>query len=367
VVITTMSCYVVALAVKVLSAPFPTRGLALGVGIPSLAIAFGLTLWVASPAVVRWPRGRRFTALLGYALVTVLPTILLGPAWSVMLGFLAGASLLLFCGWLAWTLFCVTVAGTFAVALIGAFVVSDLTPDNAAFVMLSTVALGLGLFGLVRLSLLVRYADTRRAESVQLAVIRERMRFARDLHDLLGYSLSTITLRAEVTRRLVSNDPELAQFEVSEVISIARQALADVRAVSTGYRNISLLNEAMSVAPLLREGGIHARVEIDCGPLSKRVDTALATVLREAVTNMLQHSKVRNCLIEAGVTASMINLHIANDGVPQSGAAHREGGGLGNLATRMAAVGGDFTARIDPDGWFHLHAQCPFERQCPLE
>jgi two-component system, NarL family, sensor histidine kinase DesK len=195
-------------------------------------------------------------------------------------------------------------------------------------------------YGLSRLTVMVSSLNATRAELAQLAVIKERMRFARDLHDLLGYSLSAITLKAELTRRLVGSNPSRARDEVAELLDIARQALADVRLVASGYRNMSLSKEAASAASLLCTIGVRTDVEINCGALEAAVDTALATTLREAVTNMLRHSTVQNCTITADATSDMVRLHVINDGVPPSAASKRDGGGLENLAMRLEAVGG---------------------------
>jgi two-component system, NarL family, sensor histidine kinase DesK len=238
-------------------------------------------------------------------------------------------------------------------------VVLNVGAASASYLTLSSLLLGMVVFGLARLSLLVRYVDARRGELAQLAVISERMRFARDLHDLLSYSLSAITLKAELTRRLVPANPGRARDELAEILDIARQALADVRLVSSGYRNISLAKEASSVTALLAAAGIDTQADIDCGPLDEKVDTALATVLRETVTNLLRHSTARHCTIEATSTQAGIQLRVANDGIPRGTATGRPGGGLENLSTRMTAIDGTLTARIRPDAWFEVTAHAP--------
>jgi two-component system sensor histidine kinase DesK len=209
------------------------------------------------------------------------------------------------------------------------------------------------------LSLIVRYVHAARGELVQLALVRERVRFARDLHDLLGYSLSAITLKAEVARRLVDGNPGRSRDEITELLDIARQALADVRAVSSGYRSISLSKEAAAVGSLLVTAGIGARVDISCGPLDERVDTVLATVVRESVTNMLRHSAARSCSIEARHVGEVIRLRVLNDGVPRGAVTGRHGGGLENLSARLAAVDGRLMVTIDKDGQFDVMAEVP--------
>src|SRR5205085_9522765 len=167
-----------------------------------------------------------------------------------------------------------------------------------------------------------------------------------------------ITLKAELIRRLVGSQPARARDELAEVLDIARQALADTRLVASGYRNISLSKEASSVTALLAAAGIDARVEINCGALDETVDTVLATVLREAVTNMLRHSAAQNCTIEAGQDGENIRLRVVNDGVPRSPASDGHQGGLENLTARLEAIGGRLTVRVC-EGRFDLLAEAP--------
>jgi signal transduction histidine kinase len=336
------------------------QGYKLVINIAAIYVLCALTILVAWKAAERWPLWIRLAALTAMAVVTYLPLIAFSEIWGDMAGFFAGTALLLLSGWVAWTLFGAAVCGILVAA-----VTLNLPAWYVAYLALSSLILGLVVFGLARLSQVIRYVHARRDELAQLAVIKERMRFARDLHDLLGFSLSAITLKAELTRRLVASNPGRARDELAEVLDIARQALADVRIVSSGYRNISLAKEANSITSLLAAAGISTQVEMNCGMLEEKVDTVLATVLREAVTNMLRHSSVRNCTIEAGVNGETIRLMVANDGVPRSARSGRDGGGLENLTTRMEAIGGTLTARIRDDGWFTVLAESPLRLAKP--
>ncbi|MBO0806681.1 MAG: histidine kinase [Actinobacteria bacterium] len=354
VLVAVLCSYVAVQVIDVVTAPLVSREPKLALDLPALLAIFALTLSVTSAAAERWPQWRKLAALAALALITYLPLLVLGTFWADMAGFLAGSTLLLLSGWLAWTLFTAIVASMLVVPL-----VSDLGLYQTAYLALSTLVLGLVVFGLARLSAAIRYVHATRGELARLAVISERTRFARDLHDLLGYSLSSITLKAEVTKRLVAGDPARARDELAEVLDIARQALADVRIVASGYRNISLAKEASSVSSLLSMAGINARVEIACGALEDPLDTVLATVLREAVTNILRHSTARNCVIEADFGDDAVRLLVSNDGVPRSVASRRNGGGLENLQTRLEAIGGKLTVKVSGNGWFNLLAEAP--------
>jgi two-component system sensor histidine kinase DesK len=361
VVLAVLCSYVAVQVINVVTAPLPSHGFKLAVDIAALVGTFVLTVWVTSAAAEHWPPWRRLATLAAAAAVTYFPLVVLGRYWADMAGFFAGSALLLLSGWMAWALFAAVVASMIPVAAAAA---PELGAYGAAYLTLSTLVLGLVVFGLARLSLAIRYVHATRGELAQLAIIGERMRFARDLHDLLGYSLSAITLKAEVTQRLVGSNPARARDELAEVLDIARQALADVRTVASGYRNVSLAKEASSVASLLTSAGISSRIHIACGALDERVDTVLATVLREGVTNMLRHSAPRNCVIQADVAADTIRLLVTNDGLPRSALSGRCGGGLDNLRARLGAVGGQLDVEVSGDGWFKVLAEAPLE---PLE
>jgi two-component system, NarL family, sensor histidine kinase DesK len=347
--------YITVEAIELLTSYFSSRSQALGVGLPCLALLLALTYCITSEAAGRWPVWQRLVFLLAVGLTAYLPDIVLSLAWVGMASFFAGSALLLLSSWMAWAVYGAAVGSGLVFAV-------DLTHNayDTAYLTLDVLVFGLVLFGLARMSLLIRYVHARRGELAQLAVISERMRFARDLHDLLGYSLSAITLKAEFTRRMIGTNPGRARDELAEVLDIARQALADVRIVASGYRNISLAKEASSVTSLLAAANIDAQVEINCGMLDEKADTVLATVLREAVTNMLRHSTARHCVIEASITGDTIHLYVANDGVPRTATPSSHRGGLDNLSTRMASIGGRITTEVRAtDGWFSIHAQAP--------
>ncbi len=345
VILLTVLCgFVVIEAINVLTTPGPSQGLVKTVGIASLCVLFTLQLFNSSQAAAEWPMSRRVGLLLAQALVTYLPLLVLGSEWGGMAGWLAGSILLLIPGLIAWTLFTAVILSV----LVGSLILGPAL-DNTAYLIVASLDTGLVVFGLSRLTLIIRYLKATRTELAELAVVKERVRFARDLHDLLGYSLSAITLKAELTRRLVSSHPARARDELTELLDVARQALADVRLVASGYRNMSLSKEAAAVLSLLSTAGIATRVEIDCGPLEEKVDTVLATVLREAVTNMLRHSAAQNCTVQACTARDVVRLQVINDGVPSSAASSRKGGGLENLALRLEAVGGKLSVSLHDD------------------
>jgi two-component system, NarL family, sensor histidine kinase DesK len=351
IVLAVLCSYAAVQVIDALTSPLPAGGALLAVDVTCLVLLFAMTASITSAAAERWPLRRRLAMLLAEALVTYVPMIVLFREWADLAGFFAGSALLLLSGWVAWILFAAAIGSMLVIPLAMHF-----APYDTAYLALSTLVLGLVVFGLARLSLLIRYIQATRGELAQLAVMKERTRFARDLHDLLGYSLSAITLKAELTRRLVDSNPARARDELAEVIDIARQAQADTRLVASGYRNISLAKEASSVAALLAEAGINARVDITCGALDETVDTVLATVLREAVTNVLRHSAAQKCLIDASQVGETVRLRVVNDGVPRPTPSGGHHGGIENLTSRLETIGGRLTTEIR-DGRFYLMAE----------
>jgi two-component system sensor histidine kinase DesK len=286
--------------------------------------------------------------------LTYLPVVAFGVTWPGMAGFLAGSILMLRPARNAWILFTVVTVSMFAAPLVLGMSVRD-----AIYMMIASLCGGLTVFALYQLRLAAKRAHGESTEVAQLTTARERERFARDLHDILGYSLSAITLKAELTRKLVASDPALAQDELTEVVELARQAAVDVRLVANGYSSVSLTKEAASAASLLTAACITPKVTIDCGVLDDKIDAVLALVLREAVTNVLRHSSAQNCAIEASQDDTMVTLTVINDGVPPAAKPSAGGHGLRNLAWRLEAIGGELNTEGVSDDRFSLSATVP--------
>ncbi|WP_354643032.1 sensor histidine kinase [Kitasatospora camelliae] len=326
----------------------------------STAAVFGIQLVNSSSRARRWNVRRRMWMLAAQAVLTVGPALFFGASWGGMLGCLAGSALLLVRGPAAWLLFVLSACGAVTQA-----VLTGLPLLRVIYVGQSSVLTGLVIYGLTRLADLVEEVHASRAELARVAVAQERLRFARDLHDLLGYSISAITLKTELIHRLVGVRPDRAREEIAGVLDISRQALADVRLVASGYRDMSLAAEADSAASTLKAAEIEAEVAVDCGRLHPLVDTVLATALREGITNILRHSKVQRCTITATTSGETVLLRLVNDGVvaQRRTPAPHSGSGIGNLRTRLATVGGRVEAGIQPDGRFQLLVEAPIRPQ----
>jgi two-component system sensor histidine kinase DesK len=333
-------------------------GVLLGFCLAAVLVLYVVQFMIASSGARRWSGRRRALALGVQASLTFVPMVWLGVAWGSMAGPLGGSILLLLPVRLAWPLY-----GAVTLTILG-WSASDGVPAlEMGYFTISTALTGLVIYGLTRLTDLVREVHATRAEMARMAVTQERLRFARDLHDLLGYSLSTITLKSELIHRLIPANPGRAREEVAGVLGVSRQALADVRLVASGYREMSLETEAAAVAEVMSAADVQVDMDVECGRLHPLVDTVLATALREGVTNILRHSKVQSCAIAAAREGETVRLTLVNDGVvPQEKALPASGGsgsGLGNLRTRLTEIGGSLTVCTAEEGRFRLVAEAP--------
>jgi two-component system sensor histidine kinase DesK len=181
----------------------------------------------------------------------------------------------------------------------------------------------------------LRLADE---EIERLAALGERERIARDLHDLLGHTLSLIVVKAELAARLTEDDPDRASEEMRDVERIGREALSEVRSAVVGYRAKGVRAELDGVERALAAASIDANVHVELPPLPAAHESALAFALREAVTNVVRHAGARNVTIRAGMEeAGVVVLEVIDDG---RGGADPEGAGLTGMRERIAALGG---------------------------
>ncbi|MFB7891989.1 sensor histidine kinase [Microbacterium sp. NPDC056044] len=182
-----------------------------------------------------------------------------------------------------------------------------------------------------------------------LAVERERGRVARDIHDILGHSLTVVTVKAELAGRLVDVDPQRAKAEIAEVEALARGALADVRATVAGVRTVNVSGELAAARAALAAAGIAAEVpsSTDAVPTGRR--ELAGWVVREGVTNVVRHSGATRCRITLG----RHEVEVADDGVGPSGSSAGSTGLVG-LRERVEAAGGRLTIGRSDLGGFSL-------------
>ncbi len=195
-----------------------------------------------------------------------------------------------------------------------------------------------------------------REESRQLAVLAERERIARDLHDVLGHTLTLVAVKADLARRLLDADPGGARREIEEIHASARAALGEVRIAVSGMRSTTLAAELSAARQALETAGIAVDSETTSEPLPPLVETALAFVIREAATNVIRHSGARRCRITLAREGQEAALEIRDDG---HGGGVVEGHGLAGMRQRLAAIRGALELR--GDSGMSLRARVPLE------
>ncbi|MDW5324764.1 sensor histidine kinase [Plantactinospora sp. KLBMP9567] len=328
------------------------------VGIVAVATAQIVALYVLLTPWLTTSARRR--ALAGYAGTAVASVPLVGPVagghwptWAWLGASIVGTAPLLL-GRRTATL---VVAATVAVSV----VVARSTGGEVADHLLITGGIGLSVAGIGWFQVwfwdLLVQAQQGRSAQARLAATQERLRFARDVHDLLGHHLSVIALKAELAARLASVDPERAGREAAEVQRLAVSALAEVREAVHGYRAVDLREQLAATAEVLRSSGVRCTVEQPTGEVPAEVAAQLAPVLREASTNLLRHSRATWCRIEVGWYADRFRLTVANDGAGPA-APDRHSSGLRGLADRLADADG--TLRTEHrDGVFTVEAVVP--------
>ncbi|MDD6791155.1 MAG: sensor histidine kinase, partial [Thermobifida fusca] len=215
-----------------------------------------------------------------------------------------------------------------------------------------------GSFSVVWLWEVAREATLAREARARLAVSEERLRFARDMHDLLGHSLSGIAVKSELAARLARSDPERAAAEMAEVQRIAREALREVRAAVSGYRAVNLADELASVRSVLLAAGVSATVTGNPADIPAQSQSLIAWLVREGATNVLRHSSAQRCDITLSRQDRTWVVEVYNDGV-RAGKATRFGNGLTGLSERVASAGGTLTASHTCNGGFLLRAVLP--------
>lgn len=329
--------------------------------------ALGLLVFVAAYLIVIFRHTKRVvrrtvhaTLLLMFATAVAL-TLTMGTPWLVLFVYVSvayGAALP------------ASAARPAILAVTGAMVLAGVHKEDAGDFLTALVIPALvggfamsGVRQLVRTTVELREA---RATVAELAANEERLRLARDLHDLLGHSLSLITLKSELAGRMLPGQPDRAAEQVADIERVSRQALTDVREAVTGYRRPTLPGELAGARTALAVAGIIAEVPADVpdglpgGELTEESEAALAWSLREATTNVVRHSGARRCVValtpRQTLEGPVLELTVEDDGSGATGVPH--GNGLTGLAERLATVGGTLETGRSRSG-FALTVRAP--------
>ena len=331
----------------------PLVAIPLGLGVLLLQLRHGLAM-----ARGRRPRAAWWT-LLALAALVYLPLLWFGWNWVYMQVALMASMPMVLRGWrLAVALASPVVATDLMVVWLGAGQPVSTVAYSAVYATFTLVVLTAALYGSARLVRVLEELQATRAELAELAVGRERLRVSRDLHDLLGQSLSAVSLKGDLAIRLLGRDPPAARAEIEGLTGVARQALQGIRAVTRDEHAVSLATEVEGAAGLLRAAGIDTRVDLDLPRLPGPVEEVLGWAVREGVTNVLRHSQARTCWISAGRRDGRLWLEIVNDG---AGLPAGQGSGLAGLTDRSQMVSGSVSAGRTPEGRFRLLVEVPQE------
>ena len=227
-----------------------------------------------------------------------------------------------------------------------------------AATVLTVVAIGAMMAAFGRVTRVNRELRETREELATLAVAEERLRIARDVHDLLGHSLSVITLKSELAARLLERDPARAADELEEIQAVSREALAEVREAVRGYRGLALADSITRARTALTAAGIDCELAGPQPALPADVDAVLAWAVREGTTNVIRHSQARHCEIRIRADDETAALEIDDDGAAAPAPNHG-GSGLEGLRERAQRVRGTLEAGARPEGGFRLRVTVP--------
>jgi two-component system sensor histidine kinase DesK len=346
------------------SHPTPLR---LTISLVGVVVFFALYLWVSwqsarsltSHALRVFPTGLALWApVAGLAALAIGLTTLNGNSWGAIFFYVSSGA----AGWLP-TRKAIPVIGALVFFIAVAFAAQgDLADAETPVVFVGTV-------GAIVIAFCWSFANSqqlrlaREAMERASAVNEERLRIARDLHDLLGHNLSLIALKSELAQRLVDSAPDRAANEMRDVEQVARQALKEVREAVASYRQPTLASELRGAREMLTAAGIAYQADYDAGAISglpTAVESVLAWTVREGVTNVIRHSGARQCVVRVARDAQGIRVGVADDGKAASTeTSDNDGNGLRGLAERAAALGGSFAAGPAEGGGFRLEVVVP--------
>ncbi|MBE2315684.1 histidine kinase [Solirubrobacter sp. CPCC 204708] len=293
------------------------------------AAAVALVLWAALVDETRW------MWVLPFSGVVCGVTFGAGPRgrWLVIVAGLAAAFAV---GWAA--------TGTPDAGLSGVFVLASFALACLAQVWVWDVTLRL---------------DQAREQAGEVAVLRERLRFAGDLHDIQGHQLQAIALKAQLASRLIGRDDDAARRHADDAHALALQALSETRELVQGYRRVGLATELANAVGILKAAGVDAEVEGAPETVPVALQPLFGSLVREGATNLLRHTRAERCEIAVERDGDDVVVRVIDDGVARVVVPDGDGTGVAGLRERFAAVGGRVEAApLAPRG-FELCGRAP--------
>lgn len=341
-----------------LALPAPSEYNAIAVALAIVACALQLRHSIASAAGIQPPHWRWTLALL--LAIAFLPLPSFEFRWMTLQWFVVASLAMLLPARVALPL-CVTSALAMGVWYATRDPYPTATLGERVWTFCYWEALeflgGAGLYGAARLVRLMDELRDARADLAELAIDRERLRISRDLHDLLGQSLSAVSLKGDLAIGLLEREEvPRAIAEVESLVSVARSALHDVLDIAHRELPIALTSEIERAADLLASTGTETRFNLAVDELAPDIDELFAWTLREGVTNVLRHSTATTCSISIWQQDDALTLEIVNDGAMPASSG---GNGMSGLAARAAWLSGTVSGRALGDGRFRLRVEVP--------
>lgn len=202
--------------------------------------------------------------------------------------------------------------------------------------------------------------DEARSTAGEVAVLRERLRFSADLHDVQGHHLQAISLKAELARRLIGRDDDAARAHAAEVQELTLKALAETRELVRGYRRVGLVTELENAVQILRAAGVVTVVGGTPEQVPEALQPLFGSLVREGATNLLRHTRAERCTLTVEVDGPDVVLRVQDDGTARAGADEDDPGtGVVALRERFATVGGRVDAEPLPGRGFALTGRAP--------
>ncbi|MGI5341275.1 sensor histidine kinase [Streptomyces sp. CA-181903] len=325
-----------------------------------LAAAAALALFGAVQVAVGWSyRTARFGAgfrswlLLPLVAAALVLPLWLGREWTLLLPYLASSVAVAVPPRLCVPALAGTVGLAYAVA-------GRVDPAGSVPTVVLTAGVGLAMATYRRILDLNAELRRTRRELARSAVAEERLRFARDAHDMLGHSLLRLILHTEVTRRLYRAGETDVEAELRKIEDLGRQALERVREAVGGYRRLHMSTVVEEARPTLADAGVTLAFDAEAAELPEEVETVLGWVVRESLSNVVKHAGADRCTVTLRVTDRRAVLDVSDDG-PGRGRPTRAGNGLTGLTERVTALGGRLHAGAAPGGGFRVRATVPLE------
>ncbi|WP_295012655.1 sensor histidine kinase [uncultured Microbacterium sp.] len=315
-------------------------------------VVFGAVFTVAFPIAMALPARWRWTPPVALLLLSLPFVVVLGADLTGLWTYVAVSAAVCLGGTAPAG---IAVVATAALALVVDVVDDALSPSSTPPWTMPLVILSVGILMAAFTRNLQTLATLRRTqrELADVAVEEERNRVARDMHDILGHSLSAIALKADLAARLAERDPKAASAEIHDVQELARATLSDMRAVVSGYRQVRIASELASLRGLLPAAGITAHLPTTTDEVPEDRRELFGWALREATTNVIRHAGATACWVS--LTPERITIEDDGRGpAPRDTTDDRIGTGLHGLAERAADAGGSLRIGRSPHGGFLL-------------